>query len=74
MFSCTTEFYCDICGRGFRSQGNRMSDCTSKDWFRVLHRKDGWKTVYGKYDVCSDCVKRYGMKYIRNKFKECENK
>lgn len=39
----------------------------------MLYSKEGWKTVYGKYDICPNCVKRYGMKYIRNKFREREN-
>lgn len=73
MFSCTTEFICDVCGTGFRSQSNRMSECMSKAWFRMLYGKEGWKTVYGKYDICPNCVKHYGMKYIRNKFREREN-
>ena len=73
MFSCTTEFSCDICGTTFVSTGNRMCDCISKDWFRIRHKRDGWKTVYGKYDVCAACIKHYGMKYIRNRFKENEN-
>lgn len=73
MFSCTTKFSCDICGTTFVSTGNRMCDCISKDWFRIRQKRDGWKTVYGKYDVCAACIKHYGMKYIRNRFKENKN-
>lgn len=29
--------------------------------------------VMGENFCCPDCVKHYGMKYIRNKFKEREN-
>ena len=52
MFSCTTRFNCDICGTGYISTCERMSDCISKDRFRYMHRSKGWKTVYGKYDIC----------------------
>lgn len=73
MFRCTTRFNCDICGTGYISTCERMSDCIGKERFRYIYRSKGWKTVYGKYDICPDCVKHYGMKYIRNKFKEREN-
>lgn len=72
MFSCTTEISCDMCGAGYISQGNRMSDCISRDCFRYFRKKDGWKVVYGKYDICDKCIQHYGMKYIRSKFKERE--
>lgn len=73
MFVCTTELICDICGDYFISKGEKMADCISKQRFRDYQHKKGWKTVYGKYDVCPDCVRHYGMKYIRKVFKECES-
>lgn len=72
MFHCTTKLNCDICRQGFETYGTRMSDCISKQRFRNLQRKNGWKTIYGKYDICPDCLKHYGIKLIRNKIKERE--
>lgn len=72
MFSCTIEFICDICGKGFKSHGERISDCISKCRFRKKLREDGWRTVFGKYDVCYDCITNFGIKSIRNKIKESE--
>ena len=74
MFKCTTEFACDICGTKIRSSGTRMTDCSSKHWFRYVFGEKGWKTIYGKYDVCPECVQRCGMKYIRKILKERETK
>lgn len=73
MFNCSTEFTCDMCGTSLHSHGKRMSECMNKAWFRKLYRERGWRTVYSKYDICPDCVKHYGMKYIRKKIKEEAN-
>lgn len=74
MFSCTTKFSCDICGTGYFSQRSRMTDCMSRDRFREVHKKEGWRVVYGKWDVCSKCVQHYGIRYIRKMLKEREQK
>lgn len=65
MFSCSTEIACDMCDTSLHSHGKRMSDCMSKYWFRKFCRREGWRTVYGKYDICPGCIKHYGMKHIR---------
>lgn len=69
MFYCETHFYCDICGKGFKTSGKRMADCSSKAQFRFIQKKEGWRTVYGKYDVCKDCMQHYGTKEIRRMLK-----
>lgn len=73
MFVCTTELICDFCGKYYSSTGNKMADCISKQRFRDCQHKKGWKTIYSKYDVCPDCVRHYGMKYIRKASKERES-
>lgn len=65
MFNCRTELSCDFCGKTYSSEGSRMSDCTSKLWFRKILCEKGWKTMFGAYDVCPDCVAHYGLKHIR---------
>lgn len=74
MFKCETNITCDVCGIGYRSTGKRMSDCISRDNWRYYKAKEGWKVIYGKYDVCRKCIERYGIKEIRRNFKqkECE--
>ena len=72
MFKCETRLICDNCGRSRLSEGERMSDCCSKLWHRRISKKDGWKTLYGEYDVCPICVKRYGIKYLRMFFFKSE--
>lgn len=65
MFKCCTELSCDICGCTHRSENSKMTNCTSKGWYRYLLHQKGWKTIYGSYDVCQKCVEHYGIKYIR---------
>lgn len=77
MFKCKTEFSCDICGCTHSTTKGKMTDCTSKQWFRTLLHQKGWKTIYGSYDVCRKCVEHYGIKHIRKmliqKSKESED-
>lgn len=70
MFNCKTTFSCDLCGRSHSTESNRMADCASKDFFRIMLRKAGWKTIYGCYDVCGRCVEHYGMKEVRKMLKD----
>ena len=72
MFTCTTIFSCDICGTRYESHKSRITDCTNKAYFRRFTKDKGWKTISGKWDVCPNCIQRYGMKYLRNSLKERE--
>ena len=65
MFSCETKFSCDFCGITYTSKASNMTDCFSKDAWRTVKRKQGWKIVYGNYDICQNCVAYYGLKDIR---------
>ena len=73
MFLCETSIHCDICGREYNSVGKRMSDCICKARFRSYQKKAGWITIYGKYDVCKNCLLHYGKKEIYRMMKEREN-
>ena len=70
MFYCKTQLSCDICGKGSATGGSRMSDCASKQFFRLLKKREGWSVYYGRYDVCKDCREHYGSKEIRRMIKE----
>ena len=65
MFYCETNLSCDICGIGRVSSARRIHDCASKALFRLRLKEEGWKVVFGNYDVCKRCLQHYGMKEIR---------
>lgn len=65
MFNCRTEFSCDICGHMYSSENHKMTHCISKEWYRHMLHEKGWKTIYGAYDVCRECVEHYGLKHVR---------
>lgn len=70
MFNCETSFYCDICGKGTGIKSDKMPNCPSHLRYQHLYKERGWKVVYGKYDVCKDCILHYGIKEIRRILKE----
>ena len=66
MFNCTVVFSCDICGYGIKYFARRKTDTPSHAWARYVFKEKGWRVVYGKYDVCDECISYYGLKKIRN--------
>lgn len=74
MFECKTYLSCDICGYSYSSTGRTKDRAANRDSFRRSLKENGWKTIYGKYDVCKDCVEHYGIKECRRIFKREEVK
>ena len=74
MFQCETRLSCDVCGKTYRSFGRRMADCVCKKRFRIYQKREGWITVYAKYDICEGCLQHYGIKEVRRMIREKNEK